>query len=157
MTAVTIGKLLEATEAALIELREGYETVRRRDPDSSRGMLAGLLSQREASTIATFNEYREPDEGHAALDVHVRLGGGFPLDDGPHVPDDPQIEELLAIAEETDNALEQLHERVGLYAAGAELHAAFSALDALVRRRRQQLASAARELEEFVSGPPRDS
>lgn len=150
MTSVTIGELLKTTEAALTDLRRRYAAIHRRCGDSPQAMLADLLSQREMNTIAAIDGYRVRDEHHAVLDVHVRLGGGFPFADTPRLPKDPTLEELFATAEQTDQALASLGERVELYAAGAELHSAFDAIDAIVRRRRQQLANAARELEDLL-------
>lgn len=153
MTAVTIGELLDATDTALQDLRRRYAAINQRCPDSPLGMLAGILCQREANTITAIAGYRTREEHHRALDVNVRLGGGFPLTDLPRVPQDPQVEQLIAVAEETDRSLEHLQERVELYAASAEVHATFDAIDALVRQRRKQLASALRELDELVPDP----
>ncbi|WP_106392441.1 hypothetical protein [Enhygromyxa salina] len=141
--------MLELTEAALLELRARYDAVRDASFDLPRRMLADLLGQREVSTIAALDRYRLRDEHHAVLDVYVRLGG-FPFDNVPELPEAPRLAELVATAEDTDRALAQLGERVELYAVGAEIHAAFDALNTLVRGRRQQLAAALRELDEAV-------
>jgi hypothetical protein len=150
MTSLSIAKLIELTKAELVRLNEYYEAQYDPPPSDARSMFAEFLSRREAHTIAALDRYRARDEDHPALDVHVRLAGGVPFADTRKLPEQPDLEQLIEIAESTDKQLDQLGERVRLYAAAHELAETLAALDALVLTRRRQLAAALRELDQLA-------
>lgn len=155
MTDLNLRKLLDLTIQELDGLRERYEALSRSAGDTRLAMLAGYLARREAGTIAAITRYCERDEHRAALDVHVRLSWGYPFADKLEWPHEPSVDELVELADKSDDQLAQLSERVELYASGAELHESLAALDAIIKTRRQELASASRELEEVPGQEPK--
>lgn len=156
MTSLSVAHLLELTQAELVRVQRYYEGLHDNPPGDGRSMLADFLSQREANTIETLDRYQARDEDHPALDVYVRLGEGIPFTETLVLPEQPSIEQLIAVAESTDTQLVQLGERVRLYAAAGRLGETLEALDALIRARQHQLTGALRELDEFAYGsvPP---
>jgi hypothetical protein len=153
MTALNLRKLLALIIAELDGLRQRYEALGLTTADTRLAMLAGFLAHREVRTIAALRRYCEHDEHYAALEVHVRLGWGYPFTGRSNWPRNPGIDDLIELAEESDKALAGLRERVELYAASRELHESLEALDAIVRARRHELASALQELGEGSEGP----
>jgi general stress protein 26 len=156
MTSLSLAKLLELTQAELVRLHGYYVQFHEHPPSDARSMFAEFLSQREAHTIAALDRYRAHDEDHPALDVHVRLGWGFPFTDKPELPEQPGVDQLIEIAKTSDAQLEQIGERIRLYAAAMELNETLAAIETLALTRRHQLAGALRELDEFAyrSTPP---
>jgi hypothetical protein len=152
MTSLSVAKLIELTKTELVKLHAYYEAQYVAPPSDARAMFAEFLGRREAHTIDALDRYGARDEDHPALDVHVRLSWGFPFTDPQELPKQPRIEQLIELAEATDAQLEQIGERVRLYAAAQELDDTLAALDALVLSRRRKLAGALRELEEFAGG-----
>lgn len=150
MTSLSLAKLLELTQAELVKVHAYYEGLQDDPPSVARSMFAEFLSQREAHTIAALDQYRAHDEDYPALDVHVRLGWGVPFTDTLELPEQPSIDQLIELAQTTDQQLAQLGERVRLYAAAKELGETLAAIDALVLNRRHLLAGALRELDEFA-------
>ncbi|KIG16252.1 hypothetical protein DB30_04712 [Enhygromyxa salina] len=145
----------------LEQLRAQYEKLSRKlecaEPDDLRGraivQFLTLLIRRENHTITALRGYVDSafDSGvaHAELDVHVRLGGGFPFRaDELQVPEDPSLDDLIGVAERSDEQLAQLTERIQIYTAAQGLRQALAAIEAIVRERRSRLASAVREVDE---------
>ncbi|PRQ04427.1 hypothetical protein ENSA5_07630 [Enhygromyxa salina] len=149
MTALDLRTLFKLTKTELELLRRRYSALVIDSSSPAVGMFAMFLSQREAATIASLDRYCSLDEHRAALDVHVRLGWGFPFADAPRWPEQPDLGGLIAVAEHSDAVLAQLRDRVELYAAGAALHSALEAVAVLSRGRRQRLAAATRELDDI--------
>jgi hypothetical protein len=148
MTATTLRSLLERTTSHLHELHSRYDMLREDSSDEATKTLAGFLAQREVETIAALTRYLERDEDDAALDVHVRLASGFPFERDQEWPARPTPDRLLDIAQHSDDQLDQLCERVALYAAGEHITEALDAIREIVAERRQRLNAAARELGE---------
>jgi len=148
MTASTMGKLLELTTRQLHELHTRYAALAQSCSKEATRTLAGFLARRELDTVAGIERYVQRDEHKAALDVHVRLGGGFPFEVEQQWPAEPDRDRMIEIAQDTDKQLEQLCERVGLYAVGEQITETLDAIREMVGERRQRLSAAARELEE---------
>lgn len=152
MAALNLETILALTRNELEALRRRYAALVH-DPSPALALLATFLSHREAGTIMALERYCARGEHRQALDVHVRLGGGFPLGDAPPWPAVADLRGLLEVAEYSDAVLEQLRERIELYAAGAELHSALDALVSLSRTRKQQLGAVTHELHALGTRP----
>jgi cell fate (sporulation/competence/biofilm development) regulator YlbF (YheA/YmcA/DUF963 family) len=156
MTTATVGALIDRTTKLLDSLLRRYDSLTREfeSSDSAAAEFTAFLATRERGTIATLAGYCA-DEHPVALDVHVRLASGFPFaTDDLEVPEHPTLDELAELAEQTDTAIEQLCERIKVYAASGRLLEILDALEQIVERRRHQLAGALRELEEYRPSPP---
>ncbi len=156
MTAATVSELLRDTTTILRTLMRGYESIWREQQATDEAMaeFALFLSSRERQTITALEGYLERDEDLAALDVHLRLGAGFPFSaDDLRLPLRPTTEGLQALGERTDTLLELLGERISVYAASGDLGDVLHALDELVGARRRGLAAALNELETHQPSP----
>jgi hypothetical protein len=137
----------------LDRLRGRYESLRRihEHTDPIMAQFLAVLAEREAQTIAALDRYRVRDEHHAALDVQIRLGHGFPyVADALELPNNPSFDELIEVAETTDTELAQLSERIQVYAVSPELVAALESIEELVTERRRTLAGTTQELEDYA-------
>lgn len=158
MTSTTVATILKRTADELEHLMCRYESLRLsvEDTDPVKAQLAQFLAGREAATMAALDRYQSRHEHHAALDVHVRLASGFPFSgEELHYPDNPSLDELIELAERTDELLGQLSERIQVYAVSGELVTALEALEELVSERRRHLSAALQELEDYAPSPPR--
>jgi hypothetical protein len=152
MTTATIGALVDRTAVALQSLMHRYASLTRtfESSNATAAEFASFLAIRERETIATLEKYCA-DEHPVALDVHVRFASAFPFKtDDLELPEHPTLDELAELAERTDAAIEQMCERVKDYAAAKGLAEILDALEQIVQRRRQQLAGALRELEDYL-------
>lgn len=151
MTAANVRKLLELTAYELHQLHGAYDTLRRITTEPTTREFAGFLARRELETIKAIERYLARDAHDAALDVHVRLGGGFPFAATQEWPEGPDPDRLIEVARRSDVQLDQLCERIELYAAGAQLRETLDALREMVAERRQRLNAATRELNEHAA------
>jgi hypothetical protein len=140
--ALSFRTLLILAKLELERLRSRYEIFALAQADRVDRRFAAFLSRREARTARALDRWFECEAHCCALDVHMRLAGGFPLTEKLRPPTEPRVDELLTAAEHSDAALEQLRDRIETYAASAELDPTFETLDALIRRRRRELAAA---------------
>jgi hypothetical protein len=153
----TVGTLLDDTQIVLARLQRKYEAVWRALEASNPAVaeFALFLAGREFETIVAFAGYRNEDDA-AVLDVHVRLGSGFPFDDEDlQLPDHPSLDQLIALAERTDELIANLGQRIQVYAAQGQLLTVLDAIDEHIGGRRRALANALSELEEHQPSPPR--
>jgi hypothetical protein len=152
----TVGELLLDVTNVLRAVERGYDVVwrSRERSDPTTAQFAAFLSVREYATIDAIEKYVERDEHHAALDVRVRLGAGFPFSaDELAVPSDASVDDLSELARRTDELLATLSQRIGLYAASGELADLLTALDEIAVGRERELASALQELESLSPSP----
>jgi hypothetical protein len=159
MTMATFGKLLDDTQIVLARLQRRYEATWRALETSSPAVaeFALWLAGREAETIAALAGYRGDDDA-AVLEIHIRLGSGFPFSaDDLELPSDPTLDELVAMAERTDQLLTILGQRIRVYAAHGQLLEVLHAIDEHVDGRRRGLANALAELEAHHPSPARPS
>lgn len=150
MTTASVNVLLGQAAHALESLARRYESVAREYADDpARAEFAAFLASREHATADELEQYPH-DAPTSALDVHVRFGDAFPHStDDLELPEHPSLDELIELARRTDTLLEQLSERIQVYAASYQLHEILQALEDLVGGRRRQLTAALHELERY--------
>lgn len=151
MTTSTVGALFDRVANVLQTLMERYQTLARQSErqDPLTAEFTALLAARERETVAALEEYRAV-EHPLALDVHVRLSSGFPFsNDELTLSERPTLDELAELARRTDYLLEQLGERIQVYAASRPLAEILASLGQIVATRRRQLAGALNEFDEF--------
>ncbi|PRQ07803.1 hypothetical protein [Enhygromyxa salina] len=162
MPATSVEDLLNQTATDLEQLRDQYAGLARELERKNiselharaKAQFVELLVSREDQTIAALRGYLDADEPHAELDVHVRLGGEFPQTaDDLRLPAKPSIDDLVQIAERTDERLALLSERIKIYTLSGGLFQALAAFETLVVNRQRQLAAAVRELDQDMPTP----
>lgn len=156
MTTSTVGALLSNAVSVLDGLMRKYEALGQKNPsgDPTIAEFAQLLRKRERHTIDALQAYLEHDDHRAVLDVHVRLGAGFPYDgDDLTLPERPTLDELIELGERTDMQLVHLAERIEVYAVSGQLVEGLDGLERLVGGRRRELAAALHELEQHRPSP----
>ena len=156
MTSTTFSALLTETASVLDGLAQAYDAVHRErsDVDPSTAGFAEYLKTRELRTIQALENYSEHDADAAALDVHVRLASAFPfVADDLVIPDHATLDELVKIAERSDELLGLLGERIQVYAVSGRLREALDSLGAHVAVRRRELATVLNELENYDPSP----
>ncbi|NVB37066.1 hypothetical protein G6O69_04435 [Pseudenhygromyxa sp. WMMC2535] len=155
MTASNIRQILTHTINQLHdhELRYGQISVEVERVDPGLSSLTNFLASRERRTIDALTCYLEREDEKGVLDVHVRLGGGFPFECATGTRLEAMLEAILATAEAVDLQLEQLSPRIGLYVPDLSTTEVLRALETLAQDRRKQLCAALREFDEMGPRP----
>ncbi|MFO7564262.1 MAG: hypothetical protein R6X02_16565 [Enhygromyxa sp.] len=157
MTTASVTEILDHAARTLEALMHRYGSLARayETTDPGKAELAEFLCNREQTTIEALERYR--DDAHSnALGTHVRFGVAFPYStDDLELPEHPSLDELIELAQRTDALLEQLSERIQVYAASRQLFEILHAIEELVGGRRRQLSAVLQELERYEPSPKR--
>lgn len=155
MTTASVSVILDHAARALETLKHRYLSLARacQTTAPTKAEFATFLGAREQTTVDALEQYRR-DAHPTALEVHVRFGEAFPYStEDLELPEHPTIDELIDVASRTDALLEQLSERIQVYAASKQLFEILHALEELVGGRRRQLTAVLNELERYEPSP----
>lgn len=155
MTTGSVSTIIDYAAHALEALTRRYQACAEacKGTERAKSELASFLATREQWTVEALEHYRV-DAHPIALDTHIRFAAGFPYSDDELVlPEHATLDELIDLARRTDTLLEQLSERIQVYAAARQLAEILQALEELVGGRRRQLAGALNELEGYEPSP----
>ena len=155
MTTASVSVILDHAGRALDSLAQRYLSLARacQTSEPTKAQFASFLATREQETVDALGQYRS-DAHSIALDIHIRFGEAFPYStEELEFPEHPTLDELIDVASRTDTLLEQLSERIQVYAASKQLFEILHSLEELVGGRRRQLTDVLNELERYEPSP----